>query len=103
MQGRKKTGDRWRVAGGPGGEGREQRRIGCRRGERKPEDQGGDRTVDTPSSDGDPLAVIEPRRDEAADDNHMPSFLTRPTPAVAADEAEDAKRKADKEAAAKTS
>ena len=80
----------------PDGEGQQSRRESRReryerrRGERKPEDQGGDRTVDTPSSDGDPLAVIEPRRDEAADDNHMPSFLTRPTPAVAADEAEPA-------------
>ena len=56
-----------------------------RRQERKTDDQA-EGASDADAGASDPLAVIEPKADEAGDDNHMPSFLTRPTPVTAADE-----------------
>jgi len=74
----------------PEGDGQQSRRESRReryerrRQERKSDDPSG-LTDDAAPTDEDPLAVIEPRRETAADDSHMPSFLTRPTPAVAAE------------------
>jgi len=77
----------------PEGEGQQSRRESRReryerrRQERKTDEPTGE--VAAVASDADPLAVIEP--DATAGDSHLPSFLTRPTPAVAADTpAEDA-------------
>lgn len=53
-----------------------------RRNERKSDDRNDGLSGDETPVDDDPLAVIEPKSVEPADDTHMPSFLTRPTPAT---------------------
>lgn len=78
----------------PDGEGQQSRRESRReryerrRQERKPDDLSGDASDSDSPVTADPLAVIEPRSDEAAEDNHMPSFLTRPTPTASTSEDE---------------
>lgn len=56
-----------------------------RRQERSAEDGGGD-SAEASSPAADPLAVIEPGGPDGDEGGHLPSFLTRPTPAASADE-----------------
>ena len=77
----------------PEGEGQPSRRESRReRYERRRQERKGDGetvegTDDAGSLGADPLAVIKPQAEEPSGEAHMPSFLTRPTPATGGDEA----------------